>query len=132
MDERTGPCAADGSLRRGGRTRRPLGALGGPRFDHALANAWLLAHPVLAGRSALLLDARCRIRLLDASRRAVAAELAGSGRDVCVIERHAAIGQETSSRNSEVIHSGIYYPPGSLKARLSSNALTPPALPKTI
>jgi len=49
---------------------------------------------------------------------AVAAELAGSGRDVCVIERHAAIGQETSSRNSEVIHSGIYYPPGSLKARL--------------
>ena len=49
---------------------------------------------------------------------AVAAELAGAGRDVCVIERHAAIGQETSSRNSEVIHSGIYYQPESLKAQL--------------
>ncbi len=49
---------------------------------------------------------------------AVAAELAGAGRDVCAIERHAAIGQETSSRNSEVIHSGIYYPPGTLKAGL--------------
>ena len=49
---------------------------------------------------------------------AVAAELAGAGRDVCVVERHAACGQETSSRNSEVIHSGIYYPPGTLKARL--------------
>ncbi|MDH4196217.1 MAG: NAD(P)/FAD-dependent oxidoreductase [Candidatus Aminicenantes bacterium] len=49
---------------------------------------------------------------------AVAAELAGAGREICVIERHAACGQETSSRNSEVIHSGIYYPPGTLKARL--------------
>ncbi len=43
-----------------------LGALGGPRFDHALANAWLLAHPALEGRAALLLDARTRIRLLAA------------------------------------------------------------------
>jgi thiamine pyrophosphokinase len=41
-----------------------LGALGGPRFDHALANAWLLAHPSLGGRPAVLLDARTRVRLL--------------------------------------------------------------------
>jgi thiamine pyrophosphokinase len=41
-----------------------LGALGGPRFDHALANAWLLAHPALEGRAAVLLDAQTRIRLL--------------------------------------------------------------------
>lgn len=37
--------------------------------------------------------------------------------EVVVVERHAQIGQETSSRNSGVIHSGIYYPTGSLKAR---------------
>jgi thiamine pyrophosphokinase len=44
-----------------------LGALGGPRFDHALANAWLLALAVLAGRSAVLLDGATRVRLLDGS-----------------------------------------------------------------
>jgi L-2-hydroxyglutarate oxidase LhgO len=49
---------------------------------------------------------------------AVAAELAGRGLSVCVLERHEAAGRETSSRNSEVIHSGIYYPTDSLKARL--------------
>lgn len=49
---------------------------------------------------------------------AIAKELAEAGRDVVVIERNAVIGHETSSRNSEVIHAGIYYPPGSLKARL--------------
>lgn len=49
---------------------------------------------------------------------AVARELARSGREVVVLERADRIGTETSSRNSEVIHSGIYYPPGSLKARL--------------
>ncbi|MAT83479.1 MAG: FAD-dependent oxidoreductase [Gammaproteobacteria bacterium] len=44
--------------------------------------------------------------------------LAGAGLDVVVLERHAQIGTETSSRNSEVIHAGIYYPSGSLKAAL--------------
>ncbi len=44
-----------------------LGALGGPRFDHALANAWLLAHPALAGRPAVLVDGSTRVQLLDAS-----------------------------------------------------------------
>ena len=43
-----------------------LGAMGGPRFDHALANAWLLAHPALDGRTVMLLDARTRVRLLSA------------------------------------------------------------------
>lgn len=50
---------------------------------------------------------------------AVARELQLAGYDTLVIERHAQFGTETSSRNSEVIHAGIYYPPGSLKARLS-------------
>lgn len=37
---------------------------------------------------------------------------------VLVLEQNVGTGQETSSRNSEVIHAGLYYPPGSLKARL--------------
>lgn len=49
---------------------------------------------------------------------AVARALAHAGREVMVIEREAAIGTGTSSRNSEVIHAGIYYPTGSLKATL--------------
>jgi len=49
---------------------------------------------------------------------AVARTLAMAGRDVIVLEAADAIGTETSSRNSEVIHAGIYYPTGSLKARL--------------
>src|SRR5690606_12612780 len=49
---------------------------------------------------------------------AVARELAQVGCEVMVLERYGAIGEETSSRNSEVIHAGIYYAPGSLKARL--------------
>lgn len=49
---------------------------------------------------------------------AVARALALAGREVVVLESEAAMGQSTSSRNSEVIHAGIYYPAGSLKARL--------------
>ncbi len=49
---------------------------------------------------------------------AVARALALAGREVVVIERHRLPGQETTSRNSGVIHSGLYYPQGSLKARL--------------
>ncbi len=49
---------------------------------------------------------------------AVARALALTGRSVLVLERWKHPGQETSSRNSEVIHAGIYYPKGSLKAQL--------------
>ena len=48
---------------------------------------------------------------------AVARRLAESGCEVIVLEAEDAIGTHTSSRNSEVIHAGIYYPQGSLKAR---------------
>jgi L-2-hydroxyglutarate oxidase LhgO len=48
---------------------------------------------------------------------AVARELALAGREVVILEAEDAIGTHTSSRNSEVIHAGIYYPKGSLKAR---------------
>lgn len=49
---------------------------------------------------------------------ACARALADRGREVLVLERHAAAGMETTARNSGVIHAGIYYPPGSLRARL--------------
>jgi L-2-hydroxyglutarate oxidase LhgO len=49
---------------------------------------------------------------------AVARALALTGREVIVLEAAEAIGTETSSRNSEVIHAGIYYVPGSLKGQL--------------
>jgi L-2-hydroxyglutarate oxidase LhgO len=49
---------------------------------------------------------------------ACAMECARGGFSTLLVERHESFGHETSSRNSEVIHSGIYYPTGSLKARL--------------
>jgi L-2-hydroxyglutarate oxidase LhgO len=49
---------------------------------------------------------------------AVGRELAVRGMEVAVVERNARIGEEISARNSGVIHSGIYYPAGSWKARL--------------
>ncbi|HPI20882.1 MAG TPA: NAD(P)/FAD-dependent oxidoreductase [Candidatus Kapabacteria bacterium] len=52
---------------------------------------------------------------------AVAANLS-KNRSVLVLERNSGFGQETSSRNSEVIHSGIYYPANSLKAKLCVQA----------
>jgi L-2-hydroxyglutarate oxidase LhgO len=48
---------------------------------------------------------------------AVARALALSGREVFVLEAERFVGFHTSSRNSEVIHAGLYYPTGSLKAR---------------
>jgi L-2-hydroxyglutarate oxidase LhgO len=49
---------------------------------------------------------------------AAAAALAAAGRSVAVLERGAGIARETTSRNSQVIHAGLYYPAGSWKARL--------------
>ncbi len=48
---------------------------------------------------------------------ACAAELALKKKSIVVIDKNDSFGRETSSRNSEVIHSGLYYPPGSLKAQ---------------
>jgi len=49
---------------------------------------------------------------------AIARELSRQFSDIIVLEKNDHFGRETSSRNSEVIHSGIYYPRDSLKARL--------------
>ncbi|MCO4053068.1 MAG: NAD(P)/FAD-dependent oxidoreductase [Bosea sp.] len=49
---------------------------------------------------------------------AIARALALAGREVLVLEAREGIGTQTSARNSEVIHAGLYYPEGSLKARL--------------
>lgn len=49
---------------------------------------------------------------------AVGRALASRGQQVIVLEKNDRFGEETSARNSEVIHAGMYYPTGSLKARL--------------
>lgn len=55
---------------------------------------------------------------------AIAAKLSEKYNEIVVLEKHDKFGQETSSRNSEVIHSGIYYPTGSLKAKLCVEGAT--------
>lgn len=49
---------------------------------------------------------------------AIASELADNGQNIYILEKNSAHGMGISSRNSEVIHAGIYYPPGSLKSTL--------------
>ncbi|MBI5608368.1 MAG: FAD-dependent oxidoreductase, partial [Deltaproteobacteria bacterium] len=49
---------------------------------------------------------------------AAAAQLAQAGAQVLVLERAAALGSQTSARNSGVVHAGLYYPTGSTKASL--------------
>lgn len=49
---------------------------------------------------------------------AIAAELSKKHQDIVLLEKESSFGQETSSRNSEIIHAGIYYPKDSLKAKL--------------
>jgi len=49
---------------------------------------------------------------------AIAAELSNHYKNIIVVERHPSFGFDQSSRNSEVIHAGMYYPESSLKAKL--------------
>lgn len=61
-------------------------------------------------------DADCIVLGAGVTGLAIARELSATGREVLVIEQADSIGTGTSSRNSEVIHAGLYYTPGSLKA----------------
>jgi thiamine pyrophosphokinase len=64
-DESDTELALRAVLDRGPEAVTILGALGGSRIDHALANVWLLALPAAAGREVVILDDRCRTRLLS-------------------------------------------------------------------
>ncbi|RMM52946.1 hypothetical protein ALQ77_04575 [Pseudomonas corrugata] len=70
------------------------------------------------GAMSLSVDIECVVVGAGVVGLAVAREMAQAGHEVLLIEAGGAIGMGTSSRNSEVIHAGIYYPPGSLKAQL--------------
>ncbi|HEX5826496.1 MAG TPA: thiamine diphosphokinase [Candidatus Limnocylindrales bacterium] len=65
-DESDTELAILAALERGASRITLLGAFGGPRLDHALANVWLLAHPALADADLLLLDERTRVSLVSA------------------------------------------------------------------
>jgi thiamine pyrophosphokinase len=67
-DESDAELAVVAALDAGARRLTVLGALGGERIDHGLANVWLLGHPRLAGCDARLLDAVVRIRLVGPGR----------------------------------------------------------------
>ena len=66
----------------------------------------------LSGKTAVITGSNSGIGL------GIARELAQAGQEVIVLEREAHFGEGISSRNSEVIHAGLYYPSDSLKARL--------------
>ena len=70
-DESDTELAVAGAVAGGATEVTILGALGGPRFDHALANLLLLAHPRLRGRRARILDPAARITLLSGPARTV-------------------------------------------------------------
>ena len=65
-DESDAELAMLAAVARGATRITVVGAFGGPRLDHALANVWLLAHPALAATDVVLLDARSRITLIVA------------------------------------------------------------------
>jgi thiamine pyrophosphokinase len=65
-DESDAELALAAAVRLGAGRITVLGAFGGSRLDHALANVWLLAHPVASGRTVVLLDASTRVTLVTA------------------------------------------------------------------
>jgi len=105
-DETDTELALHAALRRGATEITVLGAFGGGRLDHALANIALLAHPSLAERSIELLDGRTRVRLLVApGPDGGAATLALDGRGGDLVSLLPASGDVEG-----VMTSGLRYP----------------------
>jgi len=73
---------------------------------------------LIPGECAFMADTQITIIGAGVVGLAIAARLSSRVRNIIVLEKNTDYGMETSSRNSEVIHAGIYYPPGSLKALL--------------
>jgi thiamine pyrophosphokinase len=88
------------AARAGAKRITMLGALGGLRFDHSLANVALLAHPVLTGIEARILTDRCRVRLLTGP---TEAELRGRAGDLVSL---LPFGGDVDG----VVTSGLRYP----------------------
>lgn len=105
-DESDAELALVAALRAGATDLTILGALGGARLDHALANVALLAHPALAGRTARLLDATTRVSLVTGPGGGTGSEAAGF---------HGRVGDVVSllplSRTVEgIVTTGLRYP----------------------
>ncbi|HEY9038616.1 MAG TPA: NAD(P)/FAD-dependent oxidoreductase [Roseovarius sp.] len=105
--EQSGRPIAKSSLRNGRQSSTIRGILENNRFRHRSTDGTVKMDKV-----------ECAVIGAGVIGLAIARRLARAGKDVLIIERADAIGTETSSRNSEVIHAGIYYAPGSLKAHL--------------
>ena len=105
-----------------------LGALGGPRFDHAIANVTLLAHPATAGIEVRLMDGRTRVRLLSAPApggRAVRLDLGGRVGDlVSLLPLEDAAGVSTSGLRYQLEEAALPAGParGLSNVRVASNA----------
>ena len=69
-------------------------------------------HLTTEPRGAMMEQVECLVIGAGVIGLAMARQLAMAGREVVIVEAESAIGQHASSRNSEVIHAGLYYPPG--------------------
>ncbi len=112
-DESDAELAVVAAIRAGGTDVTILGALGGPRLDHALANVALLVHPALAGRTARLLDATTRVSLASGP---------GGRRRSDPLELHGPIGDVVSLLPLSAAVEGIVT--GGLQYPLRDEALT--------
>ncbi|KAI1172593.1 FAD dependent oxidoreductase [Nemania sp. FL0916] len=102
-------------MRAGSISRRISASFGGRRcirsFTSSAPARADFTHVVIGGGVVGLATARALAHQSSSSG-------SGSGSSTLLLERHASLGTETSSRNSEVIHAGLYYGPGTLKTRL--------------
>src|ERR1700733_8619855 len=86
--------------------------------SHAIADRLTRhRHPIFSGSSMDAFECEALVIGGGAVGLAVGRQLALAGLDTVILEKNQQIGMETSSRHSEVIHAGIYYPKDSLKAR---------------